>query len=140
MNLRPAILGAADGVVSISGLIAAGARGTSHSHLAIIGLGAALAATWSMANAELASEEKTDWPAVGGMAVGTLAGGALPVVPLLLLGGALGWVAVVAVAVAIALIVGRVRCQVNHRPVWNNELTTLAGLAIGFGLGLAIGA
>jgi VIT1/CCC1 family predicted Fe2+/Mn2+ transporter len=78
---------------------------------------------------------------VRAMGVGTLLGAALPAVPLLAVGGTAGWVAVVAVSVALAVVVGEVRARMTSSArsrAYGLTLAVLAlGAAVGFGAGLA---
>jgi VIT1/CCC1 family predicted Fe2+/Mn2+ transporter len=141
-STKAAVLGGADGLVSISGVIAAGAaQHVSHQRVGLIAVAGALSATVSMAGAELLPEESTDWAAVVAMGVGTLLGAALPAVPLLAVGGTAGWVAVVAVSVALAVVVGEVRARMTSSArsrAYGLTLAVLAlGAAVGFGAGLA---
>ena len=142
MNRRLAagVLGAADGVTSISGVIAGGAAShVGHAALAVVALGGALAATVSMAGAELLSEDDTDWEAIGAMGVGTLGGSALPAVPLLALSGSEAWIAVLAVSVAIAAVVAQVRHRTTNRGLLRATAQTMAVLALGGAVGYAAG-
>jgi VIT1/CCC1 family predicted Fe2+/Mn2+ transporter len=143
MNHRVAsgILGAADGVTSIAGVIAGGAAsGTAHSKIAVIAIGGALAATVSMGGAELLSEDATDWTAILAMGLGTLGGSALPAIPLLVLHGPLSWFVVAAVSLAIGVVVGFVRAHTTHRRYLRAVLQTLAVLLCGGIVGYAAGA
>ncbi len=125
---KAGVLGAADGVTSVAGIIAAGAaQHAGHSRLGLIAIGGALSATVSMAGAELLSEDSIDRGAIAAMAVGTLVGAGAPAVPLILVGGALGWVAVAIIALAVTFAVGEVR----HR-------ATAAGRARAYGVTVAI--
>lgn len=134
------ILGSADGVTSIAGVIAGGAgAGVGHTALAVTAIGGALAATVSMAGAELLSEAATDWGAISAMGVGTLFGSALPAVPLLAMGGTSAWIAVTVVALAIGVLVGLVRARTAHkgfvRAVGQTLLVLGAGALVGYGAG-----
>lgn len=131
------VLGAADGVTSISGVIAGGAAAhISHKALAVTALGGALAATVSMGGAEMLSEDATDWPAIGAMAIGTLAGAGLPAIPLLF-GGE--WWAVGLIAFALSLVVGEVRHRALGKSWWLCEVQTLAVLIVGGLVGYGAG-
>lgn len=142
MNHRIAsgILGAADGVTSIAGVIAGGAAsGTSHGKVAVIAIGGALAATVSMAGAELLSEDTTDWRSIEAMGAGTLLGSALPALPLLIAAGRAAWIAVVLISIVLGLLVGFVRARTCNRPIVKAVLQTLAvlgtGAVVGYGAG-----
>lgn len=140
-SLKAAVLGSADGTTSIAGVIAgAAATGTGHAGIAKIALGGALAATVSMAGAEMLSESKTDWGAVCAMGLGTLLGSGLPALPLFALRGLSAWLAVLAVGVVLACAVGEVRARANHgrrRRTYAQTLAVLAvGGAVGYGAGL----
>ena len=142
MNARVSagILGAADGVTSISGVIAgAAAAGVGHAAIAVTAIGGALAATVSMAGAELLSEDSTDWSAIGAMAAGTLLGSALPAVPLLALKGSAAWIAVLVVAVVIGLLVALVRAEITHRSIPKAAAQTLGILTLGGLVGYGAG-
>lgn len=134
------ILGSADGVTSIAGVIAGGAgAGVGHTALAITAIGGALAATVSMAGAELLSEEATDWGAIVAMGFGTLFGSALPAIPLLAMAGTPAWLSVLGVALAIGILVGTVRARTTRRNLLRAVGQTLlvlgAGALVGFGAG-----
>lgn len=136
------ILGAADGVTSIAGVVAGGAAShVGHAALGLVAIGGALAATVSMAGSELLSEDATDWRAVRAMAIGTLAGSALPAIPLLLLGGIVAWAALVAVSVSIGLAVGVVRARTARigraRAIGQTLLVLGLGAAVGYTAGRA---
>lgn len=141
MNARVAagVLGAADGVTSISGVIAGGAGShVAHAALAHAALGGALAATVSMAGGEMLSQDAVDWRAVGAMGMGTALGSALPALPLLWAAGFGGWGLVVAIALVIGLAVGLVRSRTTGRPLGLSLAQTL--LVLGFGAGVGLGA
>ncbi len=134
------ILGSADGVTSIAGVIAGGAgAGVGHTALAVTAIGGALAATVSMAGAELLSEAATDWGAIGAMGAGTLFGSALPAIPLLAMGGTGAWMGVMVVALAIGVLVGLVRARTARkgfvRAVGQTLLVLGAGALVGYGAG-----
>lgn len=134
------ILGAADGVTSIAGVIAGGAAaGVTHSALAVTALGGALAATVSMGGAELLSQDATDWGAIAAMGFGTLGGSALPALPLLFSASPAAWWGVVALAVAIGVAVGYVRCWTTGRRLLRAVVQTLVVLALGGAVGYAVG-
>jgi|SRR5579875_38532 len=134
------ILGAADGVTSIAGVIAGGAAAhVGHAALGVTALGGALAATVSMGGAELLSEDATDWRAVAAMGVGTLLGSALPALPLLFVGGPTAWLAVAAVALAVAFVVGFVKHRSGNRQLTSALALTLAVLVVGGLVGYGAG-
>lgn len=134
------VLGSADGVTSIAGVIAGGAAaGVSHEALAITAVGGALAATVSMAGAEMLSQDATDWPSIMAMGAGTLLGSALPAVPLFVLTRLVAWVAVVAVALVIGLLVGFVRHKTTGRALVPAIALTLLVLSIGALVGYGAG-
>lgn len=142
MNPRvsAAILGASDGAVSISGVIAGGASAhVSHHALGLAAIGGALAATVSMAGAELVSEDKTDWGSVLAMGSGTLLGSAFPAFPLLALSGNAAWIVVAFVALLIGVAVGVVRSRVTKHRLVTSLGVTLLILAIGAGVGFGAG-
>lgn len=135
--VKAAVLGAADGVTSISGVVAGGAAaGIGHTALAVTAIGGAFAATVSMAGAEMLSEELTDWSAIVAMGVGTIVGAGAPVVPLLFVSGIFGWLAVVFVALLVACAVGEVRFRNTKRSRKSAYLLTgcvlLAGVIVGW--------
>lgn len=131
------MLGGADGVTSIAGVIAGGtAAHVAHNALAVTVLGGALASTESMAGAEWLAEGETEWPAVGMMAAGTLVGSALPAIPLFL--GA-GWWAVALVALGLSIVVGEVRHRMTGRNWWVCQAQTLGILVLGGLLGYGAG-
>lgn len=134
--MRAAILGAADGVTSIAGVVAAAGVASGPHKVARIALAGAASATISMAGGEFLSEEKTDWGSVGAMAAGTLLGSALPVLPLLVVAGTTGWALVVVVSLLIAVAVGEVRSRMRHiTRATSYSVTVLlvvAGAAVGY--------
>lgn len=143
-SIKAAILGSADGVTSISGIIAAGAAsGTPHAILGITALGGALASTVSMAGAEMISEDKTDWNAIFAMGIGTIAGAGSPAIPLLLLSGFLAILIVILVSITIALIVSEIRhrnCGISRKKAMLGTFAILAlGALVGLGMGLLFG-
>lgn len=139
-RVKAGILGSADGVTSIAGVVAGGAgAGVGHAALAVTAIGGAFAATVSMGGAEMLSEAATDWSNVEAMAVGTLGGAALPAVPLLALTGALAWVAVLLVSLVIAVTVGEVRHRNSHQARSVAWAQTLAVLVVGAAVGYAAG-
>ena len=129
------VLSLSDGLVSISGVIAGGSAHVHHHALGATALGGAFAAAVSMAGAEFNSEEKTDWGAVGTMGAGTIIGGGLPAVPLLVLASWAVWPAVVLVSLCVALAVGEVRHRATGRRRAKAWLQTLAVLLLGAGVG-----
>lgn len=142
MNRRTsaAVLGSADGVTSIAGVIAGGAAaGVGHEAVAVTAIGGALAATVSMAGAEMLSQNATDWEAIESMGAGTLLGSALPAVPLFVLTGPFAWVAVLGVAFVIAVVVGVVRHRTTDRPLVPAVALTLAVIAAGGAVGYGAG-
>ena len=142
MNHRVAsgVLGSADGVTSIAGVIAGGAAaGVGHVALAVTAVGGALAATVSMAGAELLAEDRTDWGAIAAMGAGTLAGSALPAVPLFAAAGTGAWLGVLAVALVLGVLVGVVRARTTGRSLWKAVLQALGVLAAGGAVGYAAG-
>ena len=139
-RVSAAILGASDGCVSISGVIAGGAGAhVAHNALAVTAIGGALAATVSMAGAEMLSEDKTDWSSIVAMGLGTLLGAAIPALPLVALAGAVAWIAVACTSVAIGLLVGVVRSRVTRRAPLISIVQTLAVLGIGGLVGYGAG-
>jgi len=95
-----------------------------------------------MAGAEWLSQGTTDWPAVAGMAVGTLAGAALPGVPLLFLAGTAGFVGSAILAVFVTLMVAKVRAAENRKPLLLSTVQTvlvlLVGVLTGYGAALLL--
>lgn len=139
-RISAAVLGSADGVTSIAGVIAGGAAAhVSHGALAVTALGGALAATVSMGGAELLSEAHTDWGAIGSMGVGTVLGSALPAFPLLVAGGVVAWIAVAGVSVVLGMVVGLVRSRAAKRPLALAMGQTLAVLVLGGAVGYGAG-
>lgn len=142
MNSRisAAVLGSADGVTSIAGVIAGGAAAhVSHVALGVTALGGALAATVSMGGAEMLAQDATDWPAVAAMGVGTLAGSAVPALPLLVASGAVAWAVIVAVSLAFGVVVGAVRARTTGRAFAVAAAQTLAVLGAGGLVGYGAG-
>lgn len=142
MNARvsAAVLGASDGCTSISGVIAGGAGAhIAHSALGVTAIGGALAATASMAGAEMLSQDRTDWGSVGAMGAGTLLGSALPAIPLLALAGTGAWFVIVAVALVIGVVVAVVRWRTTPRSLPKSIVQTLAVLLVGGLVGYAVG-
>lgn len=140
-STKAGVLGAADGVTSISGVVAGGAAaGIGHAALAVTAIGGALAATVSMAGAELLSEDTTDWEAVLAMAAGTVIGAAAPAVPLVFVAGTAGWAAVTVVSIAVAVAVGEVRYRAERRGRTAAYLLTGLVLACGAAIGWLAGA
>lgn len=138
--VKAGILGAADGVTSISGIITAGgASGTHHTALAVTAIGGALAATVSMAGAEMLSEDQTNWSSVGTMGAGTLIGAGLPAIPLLAVGGRVGWLAVALLSIVLAVGVGEVRHRMTTKARGPAIAGTVTVLALGAAVGLAVG-
>ena len=139
-SLKAAILGAADGACSIGGVIAGGMAAHIPNHaLGFTAIAGGLAATVSMAGAEMLSEDTAAWTSVTAMGVGTLLGAALPAAPLLLLAGAAGWIAVACTSVAIGCLVGIVRSRVTRRRPLLSIVQTLAVLGIGGLVGYGAG-
>ena len=139
-SVKAGILGAADGVTSISGVIAgAGAGGGTHLRVAGTAIGGALAATISMAGAEMLSEGATDWAAIRYMGAGTALGAGLPAVPLLAVGGTLGWVLVAVVSAALAVIVGEAHYRMTRYGRIQAYALTAAILTAGAAAGWAAG-
>jgi VIT1/CCC1 family predicted Fe2+/Mn2+ transporter len=137
---QPAILGAADGVTSIAGVVAGGAgAGVSHTALALTAIGGAAAATVSMGGAEWLSATRPRAADAVAMGVGTLAGGALPALPLVWLSGSEAWLAISIVALVLAVVVGLVRAHMRRtaRPV--AIMQTIAVLGAGALVGYAAG-
>lgn len=130
-SISAAILGAADGTCSISGVIAGGAAAhASDPKIAVIALGGAAAATVSMAGGEFLSEDHADALAIFAMGAGTLLGSALPALPLLLLSGFGVWPAVIAVSLLIGLAVAYVRAKSTGRPSKKAATQTFAVLIV----------
>jgi VIT1/CCC1 family predicted Fe2+/Mn2+ transporter len=136
---KPALLGAADGVTSISGVVAAAGATSSAHHTAVVAVAGAVSATVSMAGAELISEDEVDASAVISMGIGTLLGSALPVVPLLLVAGLLGWGMVALVSLGIACAVGEIRARSSHRSRKSAYSVTLLLVTFGAALGYVLG-
>ena len=139
-SVSAAVLGSADGVTSIAGVIAGGAAAhVSHVALGVTAVGGALAATVSMGGAEMLAQDTTDWPAVAAMGVGTLGGSALPALPLLVASGPVAWLAIVGLSIGFGVAVGAVRARTTHRSFWTAAAQTLGVLAagglVGFGAG-----
>lgn len=131
-RVRAGILGAADGVTSISGVVAGGAAaGVGHVALAVTAIGGAFAATVSMAGAELLSETSTDWKSIQTIGGGTLVGAGIPAVPLLFLRGWIGWAAVAVVSMFVAVAVGETRYRSSRRSRKKAYVLTFAVLAAG---------
>lgn len=140
LSTKAAILGLADGTVTIIGVIAGGAAaGIPHAALAVTAIGGALAATVSMAGAEMLSETDTDWAAVAGIGAGTVIGGGIPAVPLILLGGTAGWLCVTAIALTVAAAVGETRYRSTRRGRLGAYVLTAAVLVLGAAVGWAAG-
>ena len=142
-RIAAAILGGADGITSISGVVAGGAAAhIGHDALGRTVLAGALAAAESMAGGELLSETRTDWGAVGSMGIGTLVGSGLPALPLFLGGvtsAGIPLLLLLAIAGAAVVIIGLVRARVTHRSKSKSILQTLGVLLLGAAIGFVAG-
>ncbi len=138
-----AILGASDGLTSLSGVIAGGAAAhIAHGILGRTVLAGALAATVSMAGGEMLAQTQTDWGSIIAMGLGTLVGAGAPALPLFLGNVAMvGWpLFVLLLMAALAVVaIGLVRARMTHRKPLKSILQTVAVLLIGSIVGFAMG-
>lgn len=144
MRLSPKqlILGSSDGTVSISGVVAAAAaQHTANGAIAKLAIAGALASAVSMAGAEMNSEKQTNLLNMVSMGLGTLMGAALPALPLLVLNGLAGWVAVALVCLVLGLAVSEIRYRMTRfgrlRTYTRTLLIMAIGIAVGWGAGVA---
>ena len=139
-RISSAILGSADGVSSVAGVIAGGTGATvGHPQLGATALGYALAGCISMAGGEWLSEGRTDWSAVAAMATGSFLGAALPALPLLLVSGTAAMVVVIIVSLLVAGIVGEVRARATDQSrlsaIGRSLLVLVGGGVVGYAAG-----
>lgn len=138
--LSTAILGAADGVTTIGGVIIGGiAADISHANLGKAAIAGAVSSTVSMMGGQWLSEGVTDWIAVGAMGAGAFLGAALPALPLILISGAWVYIAIGLMALLVGIMVGELRhrclCKTRRLAYAQTLLVIMTGIALGYLVG-----